>query len=331
MAGVERSEDGAAVDGRDAELLVDGVARVVDREQEVAGELHAWNIQRHRRAQLTRHAVVRQQEAPLPVRQRHHVRAAAAEAQRHIARDDARRVARDASGRIRGGRLLEAEIAAQGLARDAELNARALDADEWSRWNIEEERRAADGELLVHRARRLVDGKPEASAELNAHRNIQADARRQRAGDSIRADDEEPFAVLDLDHAAKREADVRRRHAHALLTGGVRHLLEGEVAAQGLAEHRQRGRRSSVPDLHAEIRTSRKLEADALAADEEIFANRRRGVVDRDIERAGELDARIDVDAEVAAEFARETGGRQEQLAGAVRYLDERIRRVAER
>ena len=156
---------------------------------------------------------------------------------------------RDADQRRRCGDLFKAEVAAQALTADHELNSRAAETRHVRR-EVQSTRLAADGEHAIHRRARGVLLRAETPAERQARRadavELDRSARVERIDirrvRSVAADEQEQVAVRDANsrRAANRDTDRRRadEHFREVVRRNARGVvvvgrgLEGEVAAK---------------------------------------------------------------------------------------------------
>ena len=292
--------------------------RVVHAELQSAIEANTGDVQCEIYGKFTSETGRRNNELTVSVRDAHRSRSSA-EAQRHIGHRDTHQLA--AAGQRQ---LLEGEIAAQGLTENREADARAIDPEIRTQWNIQRHRQHADRERLFDRAIRIVQQQAERSRERhrgNIHRHRRADGAR----DARRGDEEEARSIRHADDArravAERECEVGRAHANhedvvesaerEISTSALR-LLEREVAAQGLAEHAE----ADLGSFHAHIRTRRKIQRDRRAAHVQLLDHRRARVVDREAEPARERRAARDVaDLHIPRNASGQPGSGNDQRA----------------
>ena len=208
--------------------------------------------------------------------------------------------------------LLEAEIAAQGLARHHETHTLAGHPEEGTDREIQHRGVGADPERLADRRARRVELEREAAAQRDAAVGRQANLGAQTARDASRQDEKHAFAVVNDQHAVgEAHLDAGGRHADDALAQRIADLLECEPAAQLLAEHAERRRARRGAGLDAQVRTGRQP------------VGRRRGGVHAQRDRSAHGNAR-DVEDDSAAELTRRTRARDDEGSAAARQRQHR-------
>ena len=304
----------------DAQHLIDDLGRLIDLDRDVSGGSNTRDVDGHAAGELAGGAGRRDDEGAAAVGQRENV--AGADADRE----------RDVAGRHPNHRRgvfvddpVEGEIPCEGLPRDVQHGARRLDPSVGPGRKIEGDHRGADGERLRDRRGGRVDGDVD-TGEREGGR-VRVEVGRELAGEPRRADEQAPPALIDREERRRAVADAQRdligRQSRDLLSARHRQLLEDEVAAQRLAEGRQRRRRGADAG-ELDVRARRQ-------------PTRHEGGADRSVRRIQEeLEAAAErhtghVGVHGAAERPGHAVAEEQELSSAFREPDELRGAIAER
>ena len=220
------------------------------------------------------------------------------------------------------GAAHDRQVAGEGLAEHGEGQILADDADVRALLELERRRDAGDGEGLG-------DGRGGDGVELDRQipadldlRDVEGDDAADRAGETVGTHQQERGAIGEGQHAAAEGeshvagGDLEERAA------GAGHLLERDVAAQGLT----RDGEQEALRVEAQVRAARQCDHDGLARHLEALVHRAGAGVEGEADLAAGADARRQVQRDEAREAAGHAAGGDHQESRAVDQSHSRSR-----